>query len=76
MKNSKIKRREDSFFGIHSDFHARAEDNVVIGKTLEEKDIREVCELLKPDFVQIDCKGHPGWASYPTKPRLCRRQLP
>lgn len=67
MKNSKIKRREDSFFGIHSDFHARAEDNVVIGKTLDEKDIREVCELLKPDFVQIDCKGHPGWASYPTK---------
>ena len=28
---------------------------------------RRICQLLKPDFIQIDCKGHPGWASYPTK---------
>ena len=67
MKNYTIKRREDCFFGIHSDFHARPEDNVIIGKTLKESDMREMCEMLKPDFIQIDCKGHPGWASYPTK---------
>ena len=67
MGVSAIKRRENCFFGIHSDFHARFEDNVIIGKTLKESDIRKICEILNPDFIQIDCKGHPGWASYPTK---------
>ena len=64
MKN--IKRRSESFFGMHSDFHAKLTDNLVIGGTLKEEDIREYLETLKPDFIQIDCKGHPGWASYPT----------
>ena len=42
------------------------EEGVVIGSTLKEDDIRTLCEELKPDFIQIDCKGHAGWASYPT----------
>ncbi len=67
MENYTIKRREDCFFGIHSDFHARPEENLIIGKTLKESDMRQMCETLKPDFIQIDCKGHPGWTSYPTK---------
>ncbi|MBE7053176.1 MAG: hypothetical protein E7391_02745 [Ruminococcaceae bacterium] len=62
-----IKRRENCFFGIHGDFHARIEDNVIIGKNVDESEMRRMCETLKPDFVQVDCKGHPGWASYPTK---------
>lgn len=33
---------------------------------MSENTIREVCETLKPDFIQIDCKGHPGYTSYPT----------
>ncbi len=61
------KRREDSFFGIHLDYHAKPEYGVAQGKYLREEDIRKICRLLKPDFIQIDCKGHPGWASYPTK---------
>jgi len=60
------KRRKDSFFGLHFDFHAVPE-NGKVGRTLKEEEIREICTLLKPDFLQIDCKGHPGWASYPTK---------
>ena len=67
MNEQVTKRREDCFFGLHSDFHAIPEDGLVIGATLEEEDIREICKCLKPDFVQVDCKGHPGWASYPTK---------
>lgn len=51
---------------MHSDFHAKLSDGLVIGGTLKEKDIREYLETLCPDFIQIDCKGHPGWASYPT----------
>ncbi len=66
MKNETIKSRNDSFFGIHSDFHAKPTEGLVIGKTLNEREIYEMCETLKPDFIQIDCKGHPGWASYPT----------
>lgn len=61
-----IKRRKDCFLGIHTDFHARPEEGLVIGETLCEEDIRKICEEMKPDFWQIDCKGHPGWASYPT----------
>lgn len=61
-----IKKRKDCFFGIHSDFHAKPAQGLVIGETLKEQDIREICETLQPDFIQIDCKGHPGWTSYPT----------
>ena len=63
----RIKRRKESFFGIHSDFHAKPQQGLVIGETLEEGDIREICDTLCPDFIQIDCKGHPGWASYPAR---------
>ena len=49
------KRREDSFFGIHLDYHAKPEYAVAQGKYLKEDDIRKICRLLKPDFIQIDC---------------------
>jgi len=61
-----MKRRSDSAFGLHFDFHASPAPGRVVGATLKEEDIREICTLLHPDFIQIDCKGHPGWASYPT----------
>ena len=62
-----MKKRGDSFFGLHFDFHADPNDNVTIGETLKEEDIREICRLIHPDFIQIDCKGHPGYTSYPSK---------
>ena len=61
------KTRAESVFGIHCDFHAKPSKNDTIGGGLREEDIREICRTLKPDFIQIDCKGHPGWASYPSK---------
>ena len=60
-----MKRRKDSFFGIHCDYHAQPWMGTV-GTTLCEEDIRKVCRELKPDFWQIDCKGHFGWATYPS----------
>ncbi len=60
-----MKTRRDSSFGLHFDFHSGP--NNKIGATLREEDIREICRNVKPDFIQIDCKGHPGWASYPSK---------
>lgn len=61
-----MKSRKDSFFGLHFDFHGKPM-NGVIGANLKEEDIRELCRIVRPDFIQIDCKGHPGWASYPSK---------
>lgn len=63
-----MKKRSDSFFGLHFDFHASPDkSSLPVGGTLKEEDVREICRLLRPDFLQIDCKGHPGWASYPTE---------
>lgn len=64
-----IKRRKDSFFGLHFDFHAHPDKckGVIMGENLKEEDIKKICREIKPDFIQIDCKGHPGYASYPSK---------
>ncbi|MBQ7321694.1 MAG: hypothetical protein IJW99_06330 [Clostridia bacterium] len=62
-----MKRRAESAFGLHFDFHATPAPGRVVGATLCEEDIREICRLIRPDFIQIDCKGHPGWTSYPTE---------
>ncbi len=64
VKQSRIKRSE-AFLGIHFDFHAGM-DCTEVGKTLTRKMLREMLETVKPDYVQCDCKGHPGIASYPT----------
>jgi len=52
-------------FGLHFDFHAGPSDTL-IGTTLSEDDIREICKLYRPDFIQVDSKGHPGWTSFPS----------
>lgn len=58
------KRRAESFFGIHFDFHAMPGQTVcddfrpdIVARALDE---------IRPDFVQCDTKGHPGLSSYPT----------
>ncbi len=61
-----VLRRADSFFGLHFDFHAGLGDTL-IGKTLTEGMVDSLLTLVKPDFIQVDCKGHPGVSSYPTK---------
>ena len=57
--------RRDSFFGIHFDFHAQPGDPV--GHRPFAKELDELLRRARPDYVQCDCKGHPGWSSYPTK---------
>jgi hypothetical protein len=59
-------RRADCFFGIHFDLHA-SEDITDAGKTLTAEMIDTFLIKVRPDFIQIDCKGHPGISSYPTK---------
>ncbi|MDP4213354.1 MAG: alpha-L-fucosidase, partial [Bacteroidota bacterium] len=65
-KNKAILKRKDSFFGLHFDFHALPDDEH-IGRTLTYGMIDSLLKAVHPDFIQVDCKGHPGISSYPTK---------
>ncbi len=58
--------RAESFLGIHYDFHA-GPDCKEIGKNTTRAMIENVIDQVHPDYIQIDCKGHPGLSSYPTK---------
>lgn len=53
------------FFGLHFDFHA--DNETEIGVRTEPEDIEWYINEAEPDFIQCDCKGHPGNSSYPTK---------
>jgi hypothetical protein len=57
--------REDAFFGLHFDLHPQATDTS-LGADISEDNIRGLLERVQPDYVQYDCKGHAGWAGYPT----------
>lgn len=59
-------KRSDCYFGVHFDLHA-SEDIADAGKTLTYAMIDTFLTRVRPDFVQIDCKGHPGISSYPTR---------
>jgi lysophospholipase L1-like esterase len=59
-------RRAESFLGIHYDFHAGPDCNA-IGKNTTREMIENIVNQVHPDYIQIDCKGHPGLSSYPTK---------
>jgi len=56
------KSRKDCYFGLHFDFHATSERDEV-GLTDRDR-FGAYLDAVKPDFVQIDTKGHPGYASF------------
>lgn len=67
MVNAQEKlRRAKSFFGFHFDFHATEQDKD-LGKFFDTDLLDEFLERTKPDYIQVDSKGHPGYSSYPTK---------
>jgi len=59
-------KRTEAFLGIHFDFHAGKDCNRVGQRTTPEM-VELVIDKVRPDYIQIDCKGHPGYSSYPTK---------
>jgi len=63
---SKRLRRADSFLGIHFDFHANT-DSQFVGKNTTPEMVETIINQVHPDYIQTDCKGHPGYSSYPTK---------
>ena len=65
QENTKIKRSK-GFFGLHFDFHA-GPDCTEVGEGVSEEMVEHIVSMAKPDYLQCDCKGHPGVASYKTK---------
>ena len=60
------KKRKEGFFGVHFDFHAQKESEN-IGKYTTKEMLADFLDRVQPDFVQCDCKGHPGYCSYATQ---------
>ena len=58
--------RKDSYFGVHFDFHALKTDKN-IGENTTPEMIEAIIEMIGPDYIEVDTKGHPGVSSYPTK---------
>lgn len=65
-QNPHALRRADSFWGLHFDRHSVLTDSH-LGKTLTGGMLDSLLNKARPDFIQVDCKGHPGVSSYPTK---------
>lgn len=65
-KAPKRLRRADSFLGMHFDFHANQDDKA-IGRNTTRAMVESIIDQVHPDYIQVDCKGHPGFSSYPTK---------
>lgn len=61
----KVKKRSESFWGIHFDRHTQLTDQH-LGNTLTEGMIDSMLKAARPDYIQVDSKGHPGVSSYPT----------
>lgn len=64
-----IKPTAPRYFGLHFDFHAKpAKDPAFeVGANVDRAMVRRILDTVRPDYVQCDCKGHPGWSSYATK---------
>lgn len=58
-------RRSESYWGLHFDRHVQPGDKN-LGATLTEEMVDSIINMGRPDFIQVDCKGHPGICSYPT----------
>ena len=56
-------KRQDCFFGLHFDLHPNKTDTI-LGRDVTDEMVDKLLAGVKPDFVQYDCKGHPGYMGY------------
>jgi hypothetical protein len=61
--NDKHWHGKDVFFGLHYDLHAGIIDTE-IGTRCSLEELLPMLQRMAPDFVQTDCKGHPGYSSW------------
>lgn len=62
--------QQDRYFGLHMDFHANVKDSILpLTTSLETQRIRfsSFLKAVRPDYLQVDCKGHAGYTSWPSK---------
>ncbi|HPA16196.1 MAG TPA: hypothetical protein PLU30_00515 [Verrucomicrobiae bacterium] len=59
-------KREDSYLGVHFDFHAELTDKN-IGQNTTSEMVNAIIDIIGPDYIEVDTKGHPGVSSYPTR---------
>lgn len=59
-------KRSESFLGLHLDFHANSTDQN-IGQNTTTEMVHAILDMVRPDYIQVDCKGHAGYSSYPTQ---------
>lgn len=57
---------EETLYNIHFDHHTHPGQKELGAGTVAEK-LTEFLKQTKPDLVQYHAKGHPGYATYPTK---------
>lgn len=65
-QNDRKLLRSESFWGLHFDRHSEKNDDH-LGATLTGEMIDSVLRIARPDYIQVDSKGHPGISSYPTE---------
>ncbi|MGD0158619.1 MAG: hypothetical protein ABSB50_21230, partial [Terracidiphilus sp.] len=58
--------RKDCFFGLHFDLHPTARDKD-LGRDLTDAMVSHLLDACRPDFVEYDSKGHPGYLGYPSR---------
>ncbi len=58
--------RKDCFFGLHFDLHPR-QDDTELGRDLTDEMVTHLLESVRPDFIQYDSKGHPGYLGFTSK---------
>ena len=57
---------DERHFGLHYDLHAGADDTE-LGTRCSEAELVPALQMIGADFVQTDCKGHPGYTSWFSK---------
>jgi hypothetical protein len=57
---------KERYFGLHYDLHGN-KDDTELGTRAQPELLVPMLELMNPDFVQTDCKGHPGYTSWFSK---------
>src|ERR1035438_8036391 len=58
--------RKDCYFGLHFDLHPNSGDTD-LGRDLTDEMVIRLLESVRPDFIQYDSKGHPGYLGFPSK---------
>src|ERR1700686_2788548 len=58
--------RKDCFFGLHLDLHPRLDD-AGLGRDVAQEMVAHLLESVRPDFIQYDSKGHPGYLGFASK---------